>query len=150
MKVSTVISLAALGFSGITRASSHFNNTCHNFDIHDLDGKPGRAVRLYAECKNLNGDYVQTNLDLNTCFGWADCEFAPYDKYDPTHSASPGVGNLPEPSIGASISCEHELTAAPRRDFSHTCTECDNPWHGEDQFGMKFSESCHLSRGRQC
>ncbi|KAK7719942.1 hypothetical protein SLS64_002123 [Diaporthe eres] len=80
MKVSTVFSLVALGFSGITLASSLFNNTCHNFDIHDLDGKPGRAVRLYAECKNFNGDYVQTNLDLNTCFGWADCQFAPYDK----------------------------------------------------------------------
>lgn len=75
--------LAVLCFSGITRASSLYNNTCHNFDIHDLDGKAGRAVRLYAECKNFNGDYVPTNLDLNTCFGWADCEFAAYDKYDP-------------------------------------------------------------------
>ncbi|KAI7773912.1 hypothetical protein LA080_009653 [Diaporthe eres] len=104
MKVSTVVSLAALGFSGITHASSLFNNTCQHFDIHDLDGKPGRAVRLYAECKNFNGDYVQTNLDLNTCFGWADCQFAPYDK-----------------------------------DFSHTCNECGNAWHEQDQFGQRFA-----------
>lgn len=85
MEFSTTAILAAailaLGFSGITSASSLYDNTCHNFDIHDLDGEAGRAVRLYAECKNFNGDYVQTNLDLNTCFGWADCEFAPYDKY---------------------------------------------------------------------
>lgn len=67
----TAVFIAALGFSGITCASSLYNTTCHNFDIHDLDGEAGRAVRLYAECKNFNGNYVQTNLDLNTCFGWA-------------------------------------------------------------------------------
>lgn len=154
MKVSTVVSLAAPGFSGITHASSLFNNTCQHFDIHDLDGKPGRAVRLYAECKNFNGDYVQTNLDLNTCFGWADCQFAPYDKYDARHSAlppsPPSVRNLPGPSKGASILCEHELMAAPRRDFSHTCNECGNAWHEQDQFGQRFGESCDLSHGRQC
>lgn len=153
MKGSTVASLAALGFSGTTCASNLYNNTCHHFDVHDLDGKPGRAVRLYAECKNFNGDYVQTNLDLNTCFGWADCQFAPYDKYDARHSASSpskACTSCLDPSRGASILCEHELMAVPRRDFSHTCTECDNPWKGEDQFGQRFGESCDLSRGRQC
>lgn len=32
-----------------------------------------------------------------------------------------------------------------RRDFSHTCTACDNTWRYEDQFGKKFSESCDLN-----
>lgn len=35
--------------------------------------------------------------------------------------------------------------AVSRRDFSHTCTACDNPWQYEDQFGKEFSESCDLS-----
>lgn len=100
MKVSNIASLVALGFSGTTRASSLYNNTCHSFDIHDLGGKAGRAVRLYAECKNFNGDYVQTNLDLNTCFGWANCGFAPYDKYD-SRILPPGAPNLPELPKGA-------------------------------------------------
>lgn len=81
MKASVI---ASIGFCATTWASSLFNATCHKFDIHDLDGLTGRAVRMYAECKNLNGDYVKTNLDLNTCLGWGpDCEFTPYDKYGP-------------------------------------------------------------------
>lgn len=40
---------------------------------------------------------------------------------------------------------KNELMAVSPRDFSHTCTACDNPWHYEDQFGKKFSKSCYLS-----
>lgn len=35
--------------------------------------------------------------------------------------------------------------AVSRRDFSQTCTACDNTWRYEDQFGKKFSEHCDLS-----
>lgn len=116
----------------------------------DLDGDAGRAVRLYAECKNFNGNYVQTNLDLNTCFGWADCEFAPYDKYDFRDLAldppPKGALNLPGSPKGARITRAHELMAVFSRDFSQTCTACDNPWEYEDQFGREFSESCDLSQ----
>lgn len=139
----TAAFLAALGFSGITCASSLYNNTCHNFDIHDLEGEAGRAVRLYAECKDFNGDYVQTNLDLNTCFGWADCEFAPYDKYGP-RNLTPQARLICLNPEGARFRGQ-ELMAVSRRDFSQTCTACDNTWKYEDQFGKKFSESCDLS-----
>lgn len=81
MKASIIVSI---GFCATTWASSRFNETCHNFGIDDLDGKTGRAVLMSADCKNFNGDYVKTYLDLNTCLGWGtDCEFTPYDKYGP-------------------------------------------------------------------
>lgn len=52
---------------------------------------------------------------------------------------------MPVSPIGARILREHELMAVSCRDFSHTCTACDNPWNYEDQFGREFSESCDLS-----
>ena len=85
MKVCTIAALATLGFFGTSSAAKGYLDSCHNFDVHDLIGETGRAVLMYAECENINGDYVKTNLDLNTCFGWGpDCQFSYPDKYAPS------------------------------------------------------------------
>lgn len=73
-----------LGLSGFGSAAKGYLDSCHHFDVQDLDGKSGREVRMYAECKNINGEYVKTNLDLNTCFERADCKLSYPEKYDTT------------------------------------------------------------------
>lgn len=81
MKASVI---ASIGFCATTWASSGFQATCHYFNIENLEGKTGRAVLMTANCTNLDGDDVETSLDLNTCLGWGpDCQFAVYDKYGP-------------------------------------------------------------------
>lgn len=83
MKFFVITILAALCFSRFGSAAKGYLDSCHHFDVYDLDGKSGREVRMYAECKNINGEYVKTNLDLNTCFEWADCKLSYPGKYDP-------------------------------------------------------------------
>lgn len=83
MKFFIIAILAAFCFSGFGSAAKGYLESCHHFDVHGLDGKSGREVRMYAECKNINDDYVKTNLDLNTCFEWANCGLSYPGRYDP-------------------------------------------------------------------
>lgn len=136
MRFFIIAILAAFCFSGFGSAAKGYLDSCHHFDVHGLDGKSGREVRMYAECKNINDEYVKTNLDLNTCFEWANCGLSYPGKYDPPRSAGAIYLGLREGQVFQ----EHELMRVSNRDFSSTCNECDNPWQHEDQFGTKFGE----------
>lgn len=83
--------IATLGFSGFSSAAKGYLDSCKNFDVHNLDGESDRAVIMYAECRNLNLDFVQTNLDLNTCFSWVDCKLS----YPGAYDLSPPPPKLP-------------------------------------------------------
>lgn len=148
MKVSTIAILAALGFSSMSSASGGYLSSCQNLSIEGLEGDPGRALLMRAECKDINGNYKKSVLDLNTCFGrGADCEISYPGTYDPTLAA---LAQTYLSHRQAQACCEHGLMAVSCRNLTGACNYCDNKWRHEARFGKRFCESCDLSRVGRC